>query len=131
MGVTMIVFVQFIGQSVGLMYFRWRVPKDQQPTGWRMPLYPLPCIIQIVIFSFIWITTDSVLLWGSDDPILELAVGFLCIGPVLFLCHAKCNKTWPFNAEIEQLENVEAPPGKTINELPETMQTSAPEPQCQ
>merc|ERR1712134_235413 len=27
--VTMIVFVQFIGQSVGLMYFRWRVPADQ------------------------------------------------------------------------------------------------------
>lgn len=95
--VTMIVFVQFIGQSVGLMYFRWRVPRDAQPAGWRMPLYPLPCIIQIAIFFFIWITTDSVLLWGSEDPILELAVAFLCAGPVLFVCHARCNKTWPFN----------------------------------
>lgn len=116
--VTMIVFVQFIGQSVGLIYFRWRVPRDLQPPGWRMPLYPLPCIIQIVIFSFIWITTDSVLLWGSEQPILELAVAFLCIGPILFLCHARCNKTWPFNIEIDDLE-VEAPKVKQTDEAVE------------
>merc|ERR1712222_303355 len=31
--VNLIVFVQFLGQSVGLMYYRWRVPKDEQMDG--------------------------------------------------------------------------------------------------
>jgi len=53
--VTMIVFVQFIGQSVGLMFYRWTVPKEQQAQGWRMPLFPLPCILQTLIFFFICI----------------------------------------------------------------------------
>jgi amino acid transporter len=48
--VNLIVFVQFLAQSVGLMYYRYRVPKDQQVQGWRMPLFPLPCIIQAVLF---------------------------------------------------------------------------------
>merc|ERR1712032_1363607 len=95
--VNLIVFVQFLAQSVGLMYYRWRVPKDQQIQGWRMPLFPLPCIVQAVLFLFIWITTDSVLLWGSEKPILEIAVCFILLGPALFLLHARLNKTWPFN----------------------------------
>jgi len=106
--VNLIVFVQFLGQSVGLMYYRWRVPKDEQVDGWRMPLYPLPCIIQAVLFFFIWITTDSVLLWGSEKPIFELALGFLLIGPVLFLFHARYNKTWPFEEKRDAKEQVAA-----------------------
>jgi amino acid transporter len=94
---TMLVLVQFIGQAVGLLYYRYRVPKEEQPKGWRMWLFPLPCIIQIIIFAFIWISTDSALLWGSDQPILELSVGFLALGPVLFLIRARWRQEWPFN----------------------------------
>merc|ERR1719456_1356380 len=35
-----LVLVQFVGQGVGLMYYRWRMRKLPQPTGWRMPLFP-------------------------------------------------------------------------------------------
>jgi len=94
--VTMIVAIMFMGQSIGLLYYRYTVPKEKQATGWRMPLFPLPCIIQIIIFFFIWISTDSVLLWGSEQPILELSCVFLMMGPVLFIFHAKRHETWPF-----------------------------------
>jgi len=100
--VNLIVFVQFLAQSVGLMYYRYRVPKAQQVEGWRMPLFPLPCIVQAVLFFFIWITTDSVLLYGSEKPIFELAVCFLLVGPVMFLVHARYNKTWPFSNMVPE-----------------------------
>merc|ERR1712222_43714 len=104
--VNLIVFVQFLAQSVGLMYYRYRVPKSQQIEGWRMPLFPLPCIIQAVLFFFIWITTDSVLLYGSEKPIFELAVCFLLLGPVMFLVHARYNKTWPFSNMVDGKKEV-------------------------
>jgi hypothetical protein len=102
---TMIVLIMFVGQSVGLLYYRYTVPKEEQQPGWRMPLFPLPCIIQIVIFLFIWISTDSVLLWGSEDPILELSMGFIFVGPMLFLVRARLRNDWPFtdDADDEQL----------------------------
>merc|ERR1719221_2486849 len=33
--VTIVVFVQFMGQSVGLLYYRWRHPSDKQPGQFR------------------------------------------------------------------------------------------------
>jgi amino acid transporter len=99
---TCLVLVQFIGQAVGLLYYRWRTPKSEQPPGWHMPFFPLPCILQIVIFSFIWLSSDSYLLWGSEQPILELSVAFLLMGPVFFLLRSYWRKEWPFvEAEIK------------------------------
>lgn len=96
--VTMLVLVQFIGQSIGLMYYRYSAPKPEQPDGWRMPFFPLPCIIQSILFFVIWISTDSVLLWSSADPILELSIAFILVGVALFCAHAKWNNKWPFNS---------------------------------
>lgn len=95
---TCLVLVQFVGQGAGLLYFRWRTPKSKQPSGWRMALFPMPVLIQIAIFFFIWVTTDSVFLWGSDDPILEMAAAFLALGPIVFLIRSRRRKEWPFNA---------------------------------
>merc|ERR1711981_626480 len=50
---TLLVLMQFIGQSVGLMLYRYTVKKEDQEKGWRMPLFPLPCLVQIVLFGFI------------------------------------------------------------------------------
>lgn len=83
---TLLVMVQFVGQSAGLMYFRYRtMGKSDVPEGWRMPLFPLPCMFQIVIFSMIFITSDSIILWGSESPTLELSVIFLGCGCIMFL----------------------------------------------
>lgn len=95
---TLLVMVQFIGQSVGLMWLRYRNRHDPSalPDGWRMPLYPLPCIIQILIFFMVFITTDSVFLWGSDTPTLEMSVAFFFFGIVMFLGRSKLYGQWPF-----------------------------------
>ena len=100
---TLLVFVQFIGQAVGLLYYRYVTPKEEQPEGWRMPLYPIPVIIQIVLFFFIFITSPSWALYG-DDPILDFSVVFMAIGVVLFMIRAKVRKDWPFlegDAKVE------------------------------
>merc|ERR1712032_1229326 len=57
----------------------------------------LACFMFVWQFFFIWITTDSVLLWGSEKPIFELAIGFLLVGIVLFLFHGRYNREWPFD----------------------------------
>jgi len=93
---TMIVLVMFCGQSAGLVWYRYRTAKDEQPEGWRMPLFPLPCIIQFVIFFFIFITTESYYLWGDDTPVLDLSVGVLALGVLMFLVRSKYRSTWPF-----------------------------------
>mmetsp|Transcript_110307 Transcript_110307/g.200691 ORF Transcript_110307/g.200691 Transcript_110307/m.200691 type:complete len:375 (-) Transcript_110307:96-1220(-) len=93
---TMLVLVQFAGQSIGLLYYRYTTPLNEQPDGWRMPLFPLPCILQIVLFLFIWVTSPSVLLWNDDKPILELSVAFLLVGVVLFYARQYRHGSWPF-----------------------------------
>jgi len=100
---TLLVFLQFIGQAIGLLYYRYVTPKEEQPDGWRMPLYPLPVIIQIVLFFFIFITSPSWLLYGGD-PILDFSVIFMALGVVLFLFRAKSKKQWPFLEEKAKIE---------------------------
>lgn len=97
---TMIVLVMFCGQSLGLVIYRYRTPVEDQPEGWRMPLFPLPCIIQFIIFFFIFLTTDNSS-WDGADPILETSVGFLGLGVVMFLLRSKYNKQWPFECPLE------------------------------
>ncbi len=92
---TLLVFVQFIGQAVGLLYYRWKTPYEELPEGWRMPLYPLPVIIQIILFFYIFITSPSWVLYG-EDPILDICVLFLIGGGIMFLIRAKVKNVWPF-----------------------------------
>jgi len=96
---TMLVLVQFAGQGVGLLWYRYNTPKEEQPKGWRMPLYPLPCILQVFLFLVIFFTSDSALLWDSDVPTLELSILFLAIGGAGFLLRAKQQEEWPFQRE--------------------------------
>ena len=49
---AMRIIVQFVGQSVGVIYWHWRKPNDKRP--YKMKLYPLPAIIGIIIWLFIF-----------------------------------------------------------------------------
>lgn len=74
-------FVQYIAQSAGVIYYRHTHPEAERP--WKIPLYPLPNIICIVGFTFVFFTTSNYMVSG-DDPILDLAVLFMIIGALLY-----------------------------------------------
>merc|ERR1719361_216159 len=58
---TMMLFVQFMGQGWGLIWYRyWGCPPEHQETGpFMVPCFPIPNVIQLVVFGFIFLTTDT------------------------------------------------------------------------
>lgn len=84
--------VQFMLQTIALVYLRKTQPNRRRP--FKVPLYPLPCIIQFIIFGFVFITTPS---YFSDDvPLLELGVIFLAAGLIIYCVWGAKNRMWPF-----------------------------------
>ena len=72
--ITMRILIQFIGQSVGLLYWHKTKPRDERP--YKMPLFPLPALLSMSIWLFI--------LFSSHWLYILLAIGFIVIGVGLF-----------------------------------------------
>ena len=86
--VTRIV-VQFMGQVVGLMLLRKHAP--DMPRPYRMWLYPLPALVAVLGWIFVFATTQlMVILFG---------VGVLALGCVTFLVWSWKTNGWPFALE--------------------------------
>jgi hypothetical protein len=85
--------VQYIGQSVGLVILRIKAPRA--PRGYRVPLYPLPVVINILGFGFVFATTSNWFFY-KQAPLLEIGILTLIVGGLLYLPFAKVNKFWPF-----------------------------------
>src|SRR6201981_252364 len=77
--------VQFIGQAVGVMLLRKRLGADRLP--FRMWLYPLPAILTMVGWAWLFWHTGAARKWG----LLEIVMGVLAF----LVWHAGC-KQWPF-----------------------------------
>ena len=60
---AMRIIIQFIGQSVGLVLLRGRLGTKTLP--FKMWLYPVPVILSICIWLFLFISTGWFALWGS------------------------------------------------------------------
>ena len=60
---AMRIIIQFIGQSVGLVLLRKRLGTESLP--FKMWLYPVPVILSISIWLFLFISTGWFALWGS------------------------------------------------------------------
>ena len=56
----------------------------------------MPNIIQLVLFEFIFLTTDTYVFHGHE-PLLESAMGFLVMGVVMYLFWARGKGLWPFS----------------------------------
>jgi basic amino acid/polyamine antiporter, APA family len=83
------ILVQFIGQVFGVAALRRRAPELERP--YRMWLYPLPALLALLGWTFIFITTDvRVILFG---------VGVLGLGVVAFLAWSWQTRRWPFTLE--------------------------------
>ncbi|RYD52933.1 MAG: amino acid permease [Sphingobacteriales bacterium] len=61
--VIMRILVQFIAQAVGLIRYRQLNPGAAMP--WKMPLYPIPAILSILIWGFLFCTADFPFILGS------------------------------------------------------------------
>jgi amino acid transporter len=82
--VTRIV-VQFMGQAIGLILLRRHAP--DMPRPYRMWLYPLPAVIALLGWIFVFATTQvRVILFG---------VGVLALGCVAFLLWSRTIRRWP------------------------------------
>lgn len=102
---VMIILCQFIGQAVGLLVYRTRVMNTQDggddEEAWKMPCFPLPAIVQLVVFSFIFLTSENYLISG-DAPLLDLCFLFMIVGVILFLIRQRVHKDWPWFEPIEE-----------------------------
>jgi len=88
---AMRIIVQFIGQAVGLLILHKR--KGPKSFPFKMPLYPIPVIIAISMWIFIFISTGSTL--------VKLALWFILSGLVVYFIKAWKQKQWPFQASEE------------------------------
>jgi APA family basic amino acid/polyamine antiporter len=83
------ILVQFMGQVVGLMLLRRRQP--DMPRPYRMWLYPLPALVALLGWIFVFATTQlRVILFG---------VGVLALGCLAFLLWSWRTDRWPFSLE--------------------------------
>ena len=71
---SMRILIQFIGQSVGLIRWHRLKPRDTRP--YRMPLYPWPAIVSMLIWLFIFLTTSPLF--------IGLSLGIIGLGVLLF-----------------------------------------------
>ena len=83
------ILVQFMGQAVGLILLRRHAP--DMPRPYRMWLYPLPALVALLGWIFVFATTQfRVILFG---------VGVLALGCVAFLLWSRSTRRWPFARE--------------------------------
>jgi amino acid transporter len=80
------ILVQFMGQVFGLILLRRRAP--DMPRPYRMWLYPVPALVALLGWIFVFVTTQiRVILFG---------VGVLALGCAAFLLWSRHTKRWPF-----------------------------------
>lgn len=84
------ILVQFMGQIVGLVLLRRRAPDLPRP--YRMWLYPLPALVALLGWIFVFATTQAtVILFG---------VAVLVAGCVAFLLWSFRTARWPFASAV-------------------------------
>ncbi|MFN8244644.1 MAG: amino acid permease [Ferruginibacter sp.] len=85
---AMRIMIQFIGQAIGVILLRRRRGTAILP--YKMPLYPLPVILAIAMWLFIFYATG-----------LSVIISFLLVfgtGLTVYFVQAKFNKRWPYGA---------------------------------
>ena len=95
---AMRILVQFVGQAVGLVLLRRRRGTATLP--FKMPLYPLPVIVAIVVWLAVFAgIAPAEVSWGSLHFKLYFqlaAIGMMALGTVAFLLWSRRLGRWPF-----------------------------------
>ncbi len=95
---AMRILVQFVGQAVGLVLLRRRRGTAALP--FKMPLYPLPVIVVILVWLAVFAGIAPVEVnWGGLHFRLYFqvaALGMMALGTVAFLLWSRREAKWPF-----------------------------------
>ncbi|MEP6597311.1 MAG: hypothetical protein ABJA71_15270 [Ginsengibacter sp.] len=83
---AMRIIIQFIGQAVGLVLLRSK--KNEIEFPYKMPLFPIPVILAIVMWLFILISTGS--------NLMAYGILVIAIGLIVYFIKAKIKSEWPF-----------------------------------
>ena len=86
--ITTRILVQFVGQIGALTLLRRRAP--DMPRPYRMWLYPLPSLVALLGWIFVFATTPL--------PVIAFGLGALLLGVICFGAWSWKGKTWPFEA---------------------------------
>jgi len=86
--ITTRILVQFIGQIGAVTLLRRRAP--DMPRPYRMWLYPLPSLVALLGWIFIFATTPP--------AVIAFGLGALVLGVVCFVAWSWKGGTWPFEA---------------------------------
>jgi hypothetical protein len=62
--------------------------KTKQHFEWRMPLYPFPVVLAIIIWGLVFISTGQKMMLGG--------LSVIALGIIAYLIKAKRIKEWPF-----------------------------------
>ena len=84
--VTTRILIQFMGQAVGAMLLRRTAP--HRPRPYRIWLYPLPNLVALAGWAFLFAT--------SGMRVVMFAVGVILAGVVFFLAWSRYTRRWPF-----------------------------------
>jgi amino acid transporter len=72
---AMRIMVQFIGQGVGVILLRKKYGTEGLP--FKMWLFPIPVVLSVGIWVFLFVSTEWFALWGSLIALLGVGVFFL------------------------------------------------------
>ncbi|HEX9130255.1 MAG TPA: amino acid permease [Gemmatimonadaceae bacterium] len=83
------ILVQFMGQAFGLILLRRQQP--DMPRPYRMWLYPVPALVALAGWIFVFATTQF--------AVIVFGVGVLALGFLAFLLWSWNTKRWPFGLQ--------------------------------
>lgn len=83
---AMRILIQFIGQAVGLILLH--KVRGKQSFPWKMPLFPLPVYLAIVLWAGI--------LFSTGLKMILAGIGVIAVGTIVYFIKAKRNEEWPF-----------------------------------
>lgn len=84
--ITTRIIIQFVGQAAAVVLLRRRLPANAFP--FRMWLYPLPCLVAVLGWIFIFATTSPKVIFAG--------LFSLVLGVIAFLIWSHRKSSWPF-----------------------------------
>ncbi len=89
---AMRIMVQFIGQAIGVVLLRKKNGKAHLP--YKMPLYPLPVILAILMWLFVFYSTGFAVI---KSFLIVFGTGIL-----VYFIYAKLQNQWPYRNKKEE-----------------------------